>query len=167
MAAPGKKIGALKRIVKLYGAVEQMHSVALRQASAAVTVVDHALATEEAMTVAARASGREALGSGDRGEWMFSEAQREMAGWRREKLTEVRETRLVVREEARVEFVGSRLKTEQMKQVVSGLIEKAKVDEGRRVQAAADDRFLARQRWLAGREDGGRVSRDGAQRDSE
>jgi hypothetical protein len=54
--------------------------------------------------------------------------------------------------EAKKEFLESRVRTEQVKQVVEKAAAVAAVDEGRRTQAAADDRYAARLLWLGGRD---------------
>lgn len=141
------RAGALRRIAKLYGAVEQMHSVALRQASAAVQEADGALRAERAMGSAAAVAGRTALTLGEREDWLLSHAQGEVAAVRSQRLEDLRLQRTEVESVARVEFLQSRVKTEQMKQVVAQMVELAEIEEGRRFQAAADDRYLARQRW--------------------
>ena len=144
--------GGLKRIAKLYGVVERMHSLRLEQASAAVREVVGAIGVERDAGAAAGVAGRLALGSGDHGEWMLAQAQREMAGMRRVRLETMRDERAVVEVEAKREFLESRVRTEQVKQVVSRAAEIAAVEDGRRVQAASDDRYAARLLWLSGRD---------------
>ena len=65
--------------------------------------------------------------------------QRELALLRfeREELSEV----------AREQYVASRLKREQMKRVFDDIAAGMEIEEGRRLQAVSDDRFLARRRW--------------------
>jgi hypothetical protein len=53
----------------------------------------------------------------------------------------------VLSDAAREQYVASRLKSEQMKRLSQGVAVKAEIEEGRRVQAGSDDRFLARRRW--------------------
>jgi hypothetical protein len=144
--------GGLKRIAKLYGVVERMHALRLEQASAGVREVVGAIGVERAAGAAAGVAGRLALGSGDHGEWMLAQAQREMAGMRRVRLEGLRDERGVVEMEAKKEFLESRVRTEQVKQVVEKAAAVAAVDEGRRTQAAADDRYAARLLWLGGRD---------------
>ena len=129
-----------------------MHSLRLEQAAAAVREVVGAIGVERDAGAAAGVAGRLALGSGDHGEWMLAQAQKEMAGMRRVRLETMRDERAVVEVEAKREFLESRVRTEQVKQVVSRAAEIATVEDGRRVQAASDDRYAARLLWLSGRD---------------
>ena len=151
-AETGKRIAALKRIAKLYGAVETMHSVELSRATSALNEAETAVRAEQAAGVAANLAGRAALTTGDREEWMLTDAEREMAGWRRGLLEGLRVERDAVREAARKQFLDSRVQTEQMKSVVTRMKEQVEIEQGRRMQASSDDRYLTRLRWRAQRE---------------
>ena len=55
-------------------------------------------------------------------------------------------------EAAREQYVASRLKREQIRRVFDDIAARLEIEEGRRLQAASDDRFLARRRWTDARE---------------
>jgi 2-phospho-L-lactate guanylyltransferase (CobY/MobA/RfbA family) len=55
-------------------------------------------------------------------------------------------------EAAREQYVVSRLRREQIKCVFDDIALRMEIEEGRRLQAASDDRFLARRRWTDARE---------------
>ena len=148
---PEKRIGSLKRIARLYGAVEQMRSAALRQASAAVHEAEKAIGAERAFAVASHAAGRQALDAGDSEERMLAATQRQVAGLRIGRVERLRVARVAVKNAAMTEFLDSRVRTEQMKQVVETMVEQGVVEETRRSQAVSDDRYLARLRWSDGR----------------
>jgi hypothetical protein len=131
----------------MYGAVEQMRAIELQQAGLALSEAEGTLAVEREMSLEAMAAGREALGAGSRAEWLLTEIQQEYLELRRGRLEGLREERAVACEVARADFLESRVRTEQMKQVVKNLREQAEAEEARRAQAASDDRFLMRLFW--------------------
>jgi hypothetical protein len=136
-----------KRLVTLYGVVEEMHSVELQRMTAAVREAQQAIGVQQHVARSARFDGRDALKADDRMGWEIAETQAESAGWKRRRLEQIRSEREVLSDAAREQYVASRLKSEQMKRLATGLAVKAEIEEGRRVQAASDDRFLARRRW--------------------
>jgi hypothetical protein len=77
----------------------------------------------------------------------MAESQQETAAWRRRRLEQIRLEREELNEAAREQYVASRLKREQMKRVCDDIAARMEIEEGRRSQAASDDRFLARRRW--------------------
>ena len=145
-----ERIAALRRIARMYGAVEQMRAVELQQAGLALDEAEAMLSAEREMAQDAVKAGREALGVGSRAEWLLSEIQQQYLGMRRGRLIGLREERSALRDAARDEFLESRVRTEQMKQVVKNLKEQVEAEEARRVQAASDDRFLMRLSWRNG-----------------
>lgn len=143
------RLATLKRLVRLYGVVEEMHSVELQRMTAAVLEAQQAIGVQHEAVRAARFDGRDALNAGDRMGWTMAETLRETAGWKRRRLEEIRLELEGLSDAAKEQYVASRLKSEQMKCVVDREAERMEIEEGRRTQAASDDRFLARRR-LAG-----------------
>jgi hypothetical protein len=141
------RLRTLKRLVTLYGVVEEMHTMELQRMTSAVREAEHAIDVQQQVARSARSDGREALMTGDRMGWEMAETNREGAGWRRRVLEQVRSERELLNDAARDQYLASRLKSEQMKRLAEGVVERAEIEEGRRVQAASDDRFLARRRW--------------------
>jgi hypothetical protein len=144
---------SLRRIAKLYGVVEEMHSVALRQATGMVHEAEGAIRMELRTAASAAGAGRMALSAGEREEWLFAHAEGEISTVRAKLFEGLKETRVEVELAARTEFLASRIKTEQIKQVVTQMAERAAIEEGRRTQAASDDRHAGRRAWLASRRD--------------
>jgi hypothetical protein len=83
---------------------------------------------------------------------MMAESQQETAAWRRRALERIRLEREELSNAATEQYVASRLKREQMKRVFDDIAARVEVEEARRMQAAADDRFLARRQWTDARE---------------
>jgi hypothetical protein len=141
------RLETLQRLVTLYAAVEEMHSTELQRKVAAVREAQQAIGIEQEVARSARIDGRGALLEGDRVSWMMAQSQQETAGWRRGRLEQIRLEREELSEAAREQYVASRLKREQIKRVFDDINALMEIEEGRRLQAASDDRFLARRRW--------------------
>ena len=141
------RLETLQRLVTLYAAVEEMHSTELQRMASAVREAQQAIGIEQEVAQSARINGRGALLAGDRVSWMMAETQQETAAWRRQRLEQIRLEREELNEAAREQYVASRLKREQIKRVFDDIAVRMEIEEGRRLQAASDDRFLARRRW--------------------
>jgi hypothetical protein len=146
------RLEALQRLVTLYAAVEETHSIELQRMTAAVREAQQAIGVEQEVVRSARVDGRGALLAEDRMGWMMAEIQQETAAWRRQGLERIRLEREELNDAAREQYVASRLKREQIKRVFDDIAARMEVEEGRRMQAASDDRFLARRRWTDARE---------------
>jgi hypothetical protein len=146
------RLETLQRLMNLYAAVEQMHSTELQRLTTAVREAQQAIAVEQSAAQVARIDGRKALTEGDRVGWMMSETQQETAGWRRQKLEEIRVDRQELSDAVREQYVASRLKKEQMKRVFQEMEARVQMEEGRRVQSSSDDLFLSRRRWTDAKE---------------
>jgi hypothetical protein len=146
------KLETLQRLVTLYAAVEEMHSTELQRMTAAVREARQVIRAEQEVARMARLDGRGALLAGDRMSWTMAETQQETAAWRRRGLEQIRVEREELSEAAREQYVASRLKREQIRRVFDDIAARLEIEEGRRLQAASDDRFLARRRWTDARE---------------
>ena len=146
------RLETLQRLVTLYTAVEEMHSTELQRMASAVREAQQAIGIEQEVARSARINGRGALLAGDRASGMMAEIQQEAAAWRRRRLEQIRLEREELNEAAREQYVASRLKREQINRVFDDISARMDVEEGRRLQAASDDRFLARRRWTDTRE---------------
>ena len=120
--------------------------------TAAVREAQQAIGLEQEIARSARIDGRGALLAGDREGWMMAETQQESAGLRRRRLEQICLEREELNDAAREQYVASRLKREQMKRVFDDIAARMEIEEGRRIQAASDDRFLARRRWTDAQE---------------
>jgi len=146
------RLETLQRLVTLYAAVEEMHSTELQRMASAVREAQQAIGIEQEVAQSARINGRGALLAGDRVSWMMAETQQETAAWRRQRLEQIRLEREELNEAAREQYVASRLKREQIKRVFDDIAVRMEIEKGRRLQAASDDRFLARRRWTDSQE---------------
>ena len=147
------RLRRLKRLATLYGVVERMDSVELQRTAAAVLEAEQAIDVQRAVVRSAGFDGRGALTAGDRMGWSFAERQRQIAGWKRERLEGIRVEREELSDAAREQYAASRLRSEQMKGVVDRVEARVAMEDGRRVQAAADDRFLSRRSWVDARDE--------------
>jgi hypothetical protein len=145
------RLETLQRLATLYAAVEEMHSVELQRMTAAVRETQQAIGAAQEIARSARMDGRAALLGGDRVCWTMAETRQETAAWRRRGLEQIRVEREELSDAAREQYVASRLKREQIKRVLDDIAARLEIEEGRRVQAASDDRFLARRRWTDAR----------------
>jgi len=146
------RLKTLQRLATLYAAAEEMHSIELQRMTAAVREAQQAIGVEQEVARSARTDGRGALLTEDRVGWMMAESQQETAAWRRRRLEQVRVEREKLNDAAREQYVTSRMKREQMKRVLEDISARMDTEEGRKTQAASDDRFLARQRWTDAQE---------------
>ncbi len=77
----------------------------------------------------------------------MAETTKEAAGLRHRGLEQICKEREEMNKAAREQYVASRLKREQMKRIFEEIVARKEIEEGRRMQTASDDRFLARRRW--------------------
>jgi len=145
-------LAGLQRLVSLYGGIEEMHSVELQRTMAAVQEAKQAIEVQEGTVRQSASHGREALKVGDRMDWKVAQVQRELAEWKQERLQQVRVERERSNEEARRQYIASRLRREQVTHVIDGVAAKVTIEAERRTQAGLDDRFLARRRWIDAQE---------------
>jgi hypothetical protein len=127
--------------------IEEVHSLELQRATAAVREAEKAVVTQQQVAHSARFVGRDALMLGDRLGWTAAETERETAGWRRRRLEQIRVEREMASDTVRDQYVASRLKSKQINGVTEDIVTRTTVEDGRRVQAALDDIFLARRRY--------------------
>jgi ribosomal protein S1 len=137
----------LRRLVDLYAVVEEIHSTELQRMTAAVRETELAIVAEQHLAKSTRIDGRDALAIGDRVGWMMYETQQKTAAWRLQRIEQIRQEREQTNDAARQQYMASRLKREQMKQMFDEISARIKIAEGRQTQAASDDRFAARRRW--------------------
>jgi hypothetical protein len=141
------RLSRLKRIEDLYRLVEEAHSVALRQAAAQVHEADTAITEQCGQVHKAANEARLALLKGDSQQWLLAKAQRELGRIKRQQLETIRLERKAVTDRAREEHDASRMKSEQMKNVVERSVDAEQLIAGRKTQGESDDRFLSRLRW--------------------
>jgi hypothetical protein len=146
------RLETLRRLVTMYSAVEEMRSTELQRTTAAVREAQQAIGVQRNTARSARVDGRGALLDGDGMRWRVAETRQAAAGLRRRGLEQIRLEREERNDAAREQYMASRLKREQIKCVIDDIAARIEIEEGRRTQAASDDRFLARRRWTDTRE---------------
>jgi hypothetical protein len=139
----------LARLAAIYQLVERTHRSALEQTHAALQEVEATVAQQGAVEHAARLLAHTARTAAERHEGLLCESQRELALWNLAALAPVREQRCALRDAAEVDYRNSLRDRHQ----IDALIERTQIaavrQQTRREQAVADDRFLARTRWLS------------------
>jgi hypothetical protein len=146
------RLETLVRLVTLYAAVEEMHLAELQRMTAAVSEAQEAIRVEREAARSASVNIREALLAGDRVSWTMAETQQEIAASRQRTLQQIRTGREELSDAATEQYVASRLKREQIERVFHDIAARKEIEEGRRLQAISDDRFLARSRWTDAQE---------------
>ena len=142
------KLLALKRLVAVYGAVEEMHLVELQKLTRAIAEAEESIRVEQDSAYSARASSRIALSSDDRVGWRISDTQQGIATKRIGLLEQLREEHMLRQRAAMEEYVASRIRREQMNRLHDSSLRDRDAEYQRRAQATSDDRFLARRRWV-------------------
>lgn len=153
------KLEPLSRLKTLYETVEGIHAAELQRAAAALHEAQSAMDAEIGVAASARNDGRAALWLGDRVGWAAAEVRRWSSGRKRQRLEMIRSERERANEAANEQYLASRVKTEQMQRLSTSVAEQIAVAEEKKMQAATDDRFLARKNWKNKHEE-----RRGAQR---
>ena len=140
------RASSLKRIEGLYGLIESMHAVALEQAAALMHEAEAAIVNQRLLQKNARSDAQRALTTGDRERWAVAEIQRGHSEQVQQSLEPILRERARLTAEARTVYVASRIQRGQIKTVVDQGLAAERLDEERRAQNAADDRFLSRLR---------------------
>ena len=138
----------IQRLELLYRRMEQIRAAELHRATSDVADVVALQQQERTDAWAETGTSRTALAAGDAQEWMLAEAGRELIGLRMLRHRDARVRLEQVRESAADIYQQSRIQREQMERIVSARRRAEDELEGRRAQATADDRFLARRAWL-------------------
>jgi hypothetical protein len=141
------RLEALRRLVNVYTAVEEMHSIESRRTAAAVRETQLAIGREHQAMHFTRSDGRKALLEGDMDGRVLAEARHDAAIWRRRALEKIRLERETLNVAAKEQYMASSVKREQVSSIFRDIVGRIEIEEGRRTQALSDDRFLARRRW--------------------
>ena len=146
-----EKVG-LRRVAGVYALVERMRSAELMAASAALMEAQVALEQEAGAARLVDGSARQALEGGDGVGWSLSRAEQAAAAVRAEGLKSIENQRAGLQMEAAQAHGESRVALEQVDRAIERRREIEAVDQNRRTQAMADDRYLSRRAWLLARE---------------
>lgn len=145
------RLAMLKRLMALYGGIQEMHSLDLQQAMTSVREAEGAIDAQQKDLNSCDSHSRDALITGDRMRWVAARKQKEVSRWKQERLELIRIEREKLNDIARKLYIDSRLQCEQMKHVVQDAETTVEIETERRMQGALDDRFLARRRWTDAR----------------
>jgi len=151
------RLAMLKRLMGIYAVVEDMHSADLQRTAAAVREAQDAIGRQQAVMRSAGVDYRGALETGDGLGRKMAEALCEAANLKRQRLEPIHVERESLCDAASRQYAASRLKSEQMQRMVTRAAEQAAIEEERKMQAASDDRFLARRCWKDVRAEIGRT----------
>lgn len=142
------RLQSLQHLVALYGVIEEMHATELQRVTATIAEAKQSIRAEEKIEWSARTDSHVALHSGDRMGWKIAITQQEAAASRMGLLERLRQERTQCRETAMEQYVASRMKRQQMKRLHHDIAQGIEAEHRRRTQAASDDRFLMRRRWI-------------------
>jgi len=134
---------ALKRLTGLYEVIEEQAAIALRKK---MLEANNARQAVERQTDVIRTAGselRQALMLSDQEKAALVTAESEYAVLAREAMEEIVAEREIQSSLARTKFLEQRIKLEQIKRLHEDVRAELSVEQGRRQQAMADDRFLA------------------------
>lgn len=145
------RLRSLTRLATVYEMVAYADGLALDQAGAAVREIDVLLEQQSGLARSVVVRAHEALTRADRQECLLSESQVELALWNRSGLELLRGRRKELHRQAAERYRKSLLEEGQIEALLAEAQTAAKRERERREQAAADDRYLARMRWLAQR----------------
>jgi len=134
----------LRRLLAFRRIGEEQKRRHLQSVLASVAEVDSALGAQRQTMEAAGETSATALRQGDRDEWLFAEAQIEVAGWNRTRLAPLRQTRQTAVGPATADFLERRCEHEQVKQLIKDIQSQQQVADDRSAQIADDDWFLAK-----------------------
>jgi hypothetical protein len=148
---PSGRLRSLVRLAKVYEIVAYTDGLSLDQARGAVRKTDVLLEQQSGVARSVVALGHEALARADRQEWLLGESQIELTLWNRSGLELLRSRRKELQEQAAGRYRKSLLEESQIDALVTQAQTAATRESERRAQAEADDRYLARMRWLAER----------------
>lgn len=143
-----ERLGSMRRLLRVYEAVEKMHEADASRAASEVREIEEAIAVESRRSRIASECEMQAMAAGDCFGRSVAVVQQKAGGWRRARLTGVlheREERSFV---ARQRHMDSRGWSERVQRLADQATEDAEKVEAKREQMAADDRFLSRSRWM-------------------
>ena len=139
---------SLSRLAGLYTIIEQIRSVEVQAADAAVQQVIRSIAIAATSRTAQMVESREALATDRREAWQVAETTRETLERRMERLCAVRVEREAVLAKALELHRSSRLEMERMQRIFEKTLAQGLLIESRQVQLQSDDRFASRAAWL-------------------
>jgi hypothetical protein len=142
-----KRGKGLTRIAELYSTLEQARSAEMQRATFLVAEVEQAITLEDSIRSDAKSVGREALERGDRVGWLLAEGQSRLSDWSLRRLGAVARERNMLLDAATELYQASRIESEKMRRLLETSKRENAIVDGRKLQAAADDRFLSRRQW--------------------
>ncbi len=137
----------MTRLGRLYARVEQMRSLERRIAAQAVDETIAATTIHTAVHRHAEADSRASFVTGDREQWAIAQAERSSTARRLEHLAHHRKEREATLSYASDAHRESRLMMERVEVIIAKSEAKLALEEGRREQSMADDRFASRAAW--------------------
>lgn len=142
-----RKTSRVKRLLDLYRRLEQQDGVQLKRATASVFEAEAAVRRQSTLFRSANLDMRDAMADGNSLARSLAGAQKEIAVSKSEHLQQILDDRELTKKATREQYLASHLKSEQISCILELQASQQKVEEGRRLQALADDRFLSRKQW--------------------
>jgi hypothetical protein len=142
-------VRSLARLAAIYQLAEQTHRSALEQSHGALREIEATVAQQGEVERSARLLAHTARTAAERHEGLLCESQRELALWNLAALAPVREQRYALRDAAEIDYRNSLRERRQIDTLIERARGAAERQQTRREQADADDRYLARTRWLS------------------
>jgi hypothetical protein len=138
----------LKRLSILYGVMKEMRFIEMRRQLVLLDEAEQAIAAQETAVWTVEKAGRGALQEGDLLGWRQARTQAALAEWNSGQLETLRQERGELYEAALEQYGESRIQSEQTDQLLEDVTRQLELEEQRRNQAIADDRYLGRKLWM-------------------
>ena len=136
----------------MYGLIEEIHSLEARVAAGEVVEVESVLDAERRTAESSRMQQREAMCADDLLAQSATAVREELAIRRNRQLEPILLQRRDTLAHAQLRYTESRIWSERMQALIEAELRRSTLEQERRMQAASDDRFLARRLVRRGRE---------------
>ena len=134
----------LQRLLAVRRVFEQVEHRKLQLALTSVMQAEAALDEQAQAIDNAKAASTNALGDCNHDEWLFAEAQVEIAGWNHARLLPILEMRRAQIPQTTADYLERHLEMQQVEHLVEHVTSLQRRDEERHAQAVSDDCLLAR-----------------------
>ncbi|MBS1798842.1 MAG: hypothetical protein JSS95_03360 [Acidobacteria bacterium] len=142
------RLKAMRRVQRVHELIEEMHKAELLRVVAEVQETKRAIGRQRAIAQSAAMEWRNALGGGDGLVASFSVVRRTAARGHELRLVPLLREKERRSEESRQRYFDSRQWTEKTKRLSEKVEDDLEALEEKRLQREADERFLARRRWI-------------------
>jgi hypothetical protein len=134
----------LQRLLVVRRVFEHVERRKLQGALTSVTQVEAALDEQAQAIDNVKVASANSLGNSNHDEWLFAEAQMEIAGWNRSRLMPILEMRRALIPQTTADYLERHLEVQQVEHLVEHVASLQRRDQERHAQAVSDDCLLAR-----------------------